>query len=77
VIDLQSPWRALRLPAKFPNSNLPNPRTPDRQATIQEERAKQSIGVFLEKPSGKTGDSAEDIGSDAGRQERRGRQALG
>jgi len=32
-------WRALRLPAKFPNSNRPNPRVPERQATSQEGRA--------------------------------------
>jgi len=70
-------WRALRLQAKFSNSNRPNPRVPERQATSQEGRAndllKQSIGVVLQKPSGKSGDSAEDIGSDASRHHRQPR----
>jgi len=50
---------------------------PERQATSQEKRAndplKQSLGVVLEKLSGKTGDSAEDIGSDASRHHRQPR----
>jgi len=29
-------WRALRLPAKFPNSNRPTPRVPEYRATGQE-----------------------------------------
>jgi len=70
-------WRALRLLAKFPNSNRPNPRVPERQATSQEGRANdpwnQSIGVVLEKLSGMTGDSAEDVGSVASRHHRQPR----
>jgi len=50
---------------------------PERHATSQEGRAndplKQSIGVVLEKPSGKTEDSAEDIRSDASRHHRQPR----
>jgi len=47
-------WRALRLPARSPNSNCSNSEGQKRQATRQEERAidplRHSRGVVLEKP---------------------------
>jgi len=70
-------WKALRLLARFPKSDRPNPRVPEHQATSQERRAndpsKQSRGVVLEKPSGKTRDSAGYLGSDASRHYRQPR----
>jgi len=38
-------WRALRLPAKFPNSNRPTPRVPERQATEQETAQRTSTAT--------------------------------
>jgi len=38
-------WRALRLPAKFPNSNRPTPRVPERQATGQETAQRTSAAT--------------------------------
>jgi len=67
-------WRALRLPAKFPNSNRPTPRVPEHQATGQEiaqehRQRRQRTSQAATLPS--------ERGDHWGAQERRGRQALG
>jgi len=38
-------WRALRLPAKFPNSNRPTPRVPERRKTGQKTAQRTSTAT--------------------------------
>jgi len=67
-------WRALRLPAKFPNSNHPNPECQnakllDRRQRRGHRQRRQQTSPAATLPSPR--------GAHWGAQERRGRQALG